>query len=68
MRRHLMTSTDGGQKANLDLSMLRAQRISGARTTGGTAPTRLMRVGAGEVKAVGTAGEARRVEIVVRAP
>jgi hypothetical protein len=34
----------------------------------GIAPARLARVGEGSVNAVGTAEEARRVEIVVRAP
>ncbi len=61
-------STDGPDKANLYLSLVRALRISEAMAVGGIAPARLRPVGEGEIKAVGTAEEARRVEIVVRAP
>ena len=61
-------SSDGGQRANLYLSLVRAQRISDQMATAGIAPARLMRVGEGSVTAVGSAEEARRVEIVVRAP
>ena len=61
-------STNGGEKANLYLSLLRAQRIVDAMATGGVAPARLSRVGEGAVNAVGSAEEARRVEIVVRTP
>lgn len=63
-----LASTDGPEKANLYLSLVRALRISEAMAAGGIAPARLRPVGEGEVKAVGTAEEARRVEIVVRAP
>ena len=61
-------SSDGGQRASLYLSLVRAQRISDQMATAGIAPARLMRVGEGSVTAVGSAEEARRVEIVVRAP
>ena len=61
-------STDGSQQANLQLSLLRAQQIKDLMAAGGIAASRLMRVGEGEVNTVGTAEEARRVEIIVRAP
>ena len=56
------------QAAILYLSLVRPQRISDPMATAGIAPARLMRVGEGAVTAVGSAAEARRVEIVVRAP
>jgi len=61
-------STSGGQKANMYLSLLRAQRISDLLGEAGVAAARLSRVGEGSVSSVGTAEEARRVEVVVRAP
>lgn len=61
-------SSAGGEKANLYMSLVRAQRISDQMATSGIAPARLMRIGEGSVAAVGSAEEARRVEIVVRAP
>ena len=61
-------SSAGGEKANLYMSLVRAQRISDQMATSGIVPARLMRVGEGSVASVGSAEEARRVEIVVRAP
>ena len=61
-------STIGQEKANLYLSLVRALRISEAMATGGIAPARLRPVGEGEIKAVGTTEEARRVEILVHTP
>lgn len=61
-------STAGSQKANLYLSLLRAQLVSDRIAEAGIAPARLARVGEGSVSTVGSAEEARRVEIVVRAP
>lgn len=61
-------STTGSQKANLYLSLLRAQIASDKIADAGIAPARIARVGEGSVNAVGTNEEARRVEIVVRAP
>ena len=61
-------STVGSQQANLQLSLLRAQQIKDLMAAGGIAPARLMRVGEGEVNTVGTAEEARRVEIIIRTP
>ncbi len=61
-------STTGSQKANLYLSLLRAQLVSDRIAEAGIAPARIARVGEGSVNAVGSAEEARRVEIVVRAP
>lgn len=61
-------STVGSQQANLQLSLLRAQQIKDLMAAGGIAPARLMRVGEGEVNTVGTAEEARRVEIIFRTP
>lgn len=61
-------STVGSQQANLQLSLLRAQQIKDLMAADGIAPARLMRVGEGEVNTVGTAEEARRVEIIIRTP
>ncbi len=61
-------STTGSQKANLYLSLLRAQLVSDRIAEAGIAAARIARVGEGSVNAVGTNEEARRVEIVVRAP
>lgn len=61
-------STQGSRQANLYLSLLRAQIVSDRLAEAGIAPARIARVGEGSVNAVGSAEEARRVEIVVRAP
>ncbi len=61
-------STTGSQKANMYLSLLRAQLVSDRIAEAGIAAARIARVGEGSVNAVGTSEEARRVEIVVRAP
>lgn len=61
-------STTGSQKANMYLSLLRAQLVSDRIADAGIAAARIARVGEGSVNAVGTSEEARRVEIVVRAP
>ncbi len=61
-------STDGDEKANQQLSLARAQKISAMIAAVSIAPGRLRSIGKGEVKSVGTAEEARRVEVVVRAP
>lgn len=61
-------STTGSRQANLYLSLLRAQLVSDKLAEAGIAPERLARVGEGSVNAVGSLEEARRVEIVVRAP
>ncbi len=61
-------STTGSRQANLYLSLLRAQLVSDRIAEAGIAPARIARVGEGSVNAVGTSEEARRVEIVVRAP
>lgn len=61
-------STTGSRQANLYLSLLRAQIVSDKLAESGIAPERLARVGEGSVNAVGSLEEARRVEIVVRAP
>ena len=61
-------STQGSRQANLYLSLLRAQIVSDKLAEAGIAPARIARVGEGSVNAVGSAEEARRVEIVVRAP
>ena len=56
-------SFNGGQKANLYLSLVRAQRISDQMATGGIAPGRLVRVGEGSVTAVGSAVHRRHTSI-----
>ena len=61
-------STLGSRQANLYLSLLRAQIVSDKLAGAGIAPARIARVGEGSVNAVGSAEEARRVEIVLRAP
>jgi outer membrane protein OmpA-like peptidoglycan-associated protein len=61
-------STNGSQRANLYLSLLRAQLVSDRLAEAGIAPDRISRVGEGSVTSVDNAQEARRVEIVVRAP
>lgn len=61
-------STDDSKQTNLQLSLLRVQQSKDLMAAGGIAPARLMRVGEGEVNTVGTAEEARRVEIIVRTP
>lgn len=59
-------SNTGSPQANLYLSLLRAQLVSDRLAAAGVAPDRISRVGEGSVTPVGTAEEARRVEIVVR--
>jgi len=61
-------STEGSQRANLYLSLLRAQLVSDLLEAAGIAPARISRVGEGSVSSVGSTQEARRVEIIVRAP
>lgn len=61
-------STIGSQRANLYLSLLRAQLISDRLVEAGIDQARISSVGEGSVTSVGTEQEARRVEIVVRAP
>jgi outer membrane protein OmpA-like peptidoglycan-associated protein len=61
-------STVGSPRANLYLSLLRAQLVSDRIAEAGIAADRIARVGEGSVNSVGSAEEARRVEIVVRAP
>ncbi len=61
-------STEGSQRANLYLSLLRAQLVSDRLEAAGIAPARISRVGEGSVSSVGSMQEARRVEIVLRAP
>jgi outer membrane protein OmpA-like peptidoglycan-associated protein len=61
-------STVGSQRANLYLSLLRAQLISDRLVEAGIDAARISSVGEGSVSSVDTAQEARRVEIVVRAP
>jgi cytochrome c oxidase subunit 2 len=61
-------STQGSRQANLYLSLLRAQIVTDKLADAGIAPARIARVGEGSVNAVGSAEEARRVEIVLRAP
>jgi len=61
-------STTGSRQSNLYLSLLRAQLVSDRIAEAGIAPARIARVGEGSVNVVGTNEEARRVEIVVRAP
>jgi outer membrane protein OmpA-like peptidoglycan-associated protein len=61
-------STVGGQRANLYLSLLRAQRVSDLLVEAGIAPARIAGVGEGSVASVESPQEARRVEIVVRTP
>ena len=61
-------STVGGARANLYLSLVRAQRLADLMAEAGIAPSRLSRVGEGAVNSVGTAEEARRVEIGFGAP
>jgi OmpA-OmpF porin, OOP family len=61
-------STVGSQRANLYLSLLRAQLISDHLVEAGVDPSRISSVGEGSVASVESAQEARRVEIVVRAP
>ncbi|MCX7378099.1 MAG: OmpA family protein [Alphaproteobacteria bacterium] len=61
-------STTGSRQSNLYLSLLRAQLVSDRIAEAGIAPARIARVGEGSVNVVGTIEEARRVEIVVRAP
>lgn len=62
------SSTTGSRQANLYLSLLRAQIVSDKMTEAGVDAARIARVGEGSVNAVGSVEEARRVEIVVRAP
>jgi len=61
-------STEGSQRANLYLSLLRAQLVSDRMEAAGIVPARISRVGEGSVSSVGSMQEARRVEITVRAP
>jgi outer membrane protein OmpA-like peptidoglycan-associated protein len=61
-------STIGGNRANLYLSLVRAQRLSDLMAEAGIDPARIARIGEGAVNSVGTAEEARRVEIGFRAP
>lgn len=61
-------STNGGSRANLYLSLVRAQRLSDMLAEAGIDPARLSRIGEGAVNSVGTAEEARRVEIGFRVP
>ncbi len=61
-------STEGSPRANLYLSLLRAQLVSDRLEAAGIAPARISRIGEGSVSSVGSTQEARRVEIVVRAP
>ncbi len=58
-------NTNGSQKANLYLSLLRAQLVYDQLAARGIDPARLSRVGEGAVNAVGGDEEARRVEISV---
>ena len=62
------SSTTGSKQANLYLSLLRAQIVSDKLAEAGIEAGRIARVGEGSVNAVGSVEEARRVEIVVRAP
>lgn len=62
------SSTTGSRQANLYLSLLRAQMVSDKLAEAGVDAARIARVGEGSVNAVGSVEEARRVEIVVRAP
>jgi outer membrane protein OmpA-like peptidoglycan-associated protein len=61
-------STNGGSRANLYLSLVRAQRLADLMAEAGIAPERIARIGEGAVNSVGTAEEARRVEIGFRVP
>lgn len=61
-------STEGSQRANLYLSLLRAQLVSDRLEAAGVASARISRVGEGSVSSVGSMQEARRVEIIIRAP
>ena len=61
-------SAKGSQRANMYLSLVRAQRISDMLARAGVDDARLSRIGEGSVATVGSDEEARRVEIVVRAP
>ncbi len=61
-------STVGSRQANLYLSLLRAQIVSDRLAEAGIAAGRIGRVGEGSVTSVDNPQEARRVEIVVRAP
>lgn len=61
-------STNGGGRANLYLSLVRAQRLADLLAEAGIDPARISRIGEGAVSSVGSDQEARRVEIGFRAP
>ncbi|MCC6717233.1 MAG: OmpA family protein [Acetobacteraceae bacterium] len=59
-------NTNGSAKANLYLSLLRAQLVSDMLVEAGIDPARITRVGEGEVTAIGGEEESRRVGIRFR--